>query len=216
MDAWYYKTSVACDTMENEFILLSSPLVWSTLLALPRRCGICMHQHSTKWHKKKKTLHILTHGTMRGCGFASLVVCINDKICDIRERNVTIKSEIWTTNICSLRFQDIREWVILWKLILWSLGCTPTSKLGKTWWRKEGTDEWTVTFILFHFSPAIPFVDPHDPWEMGLSHTGKLGMRLRHIQCQCSPLISKSLCRLALPSLHPFISNHTFVVWQLL
>jgi hypothetical protein len=27
-------------------------------------------------------------------------------------------------NICSLRFLDIRENVTLWRLILWSLGCT--------------------------------------------------------------------------------------------
>ena len=43
---------------------------------------------------KKVTLHKLKHGTMRGCGLASLVVCIDDKICDIRERNLTIRSEI--------------------------------------------------------------------------------------------------------------------------
>jgi hypothetical protein len=55
-----------------------------------------------KWHKNKKnenknkkvTLHILTHGAMWGCGLTSLVVCTNDKICDIGERNVTIRSEI--------------------------------------------------------------------------------------------------------------------------
>jgi hypothetical protein len=54
-----------------------------------------------KWHKKKNKnknkkvrLHILTHGTMQVCGLTSLVVCINDKIHDIRERNVTIRSEI--------------------------------------------------------------------------------------------------------------------------
>jgi hypothetical protein len=57
------------------------------------------HMHAptfNKWHKKKKkvTLHILTHGTMRGCGLTSLVVCIVDKIRDIRERNVTIRNEI--------------------------------------------------------------------------------------------------------------------------
>ena len=47
-----------------------------------------------KWHKEKRrkknknkkvTLHILTHGAMRGCGLTSLVVYINAKICDIRE-----------------------------------------------------------------------------------------------------------------------------------
>jgi hypothetical protein len=68
-----------------------------------------------KWHKKKKkkttnkkvALHILTHGAMQGCGFTSLVVFINDKICDIRKRNVTIRSEVCTTNIHSLGFWDI-------------------------------------------------------------------------------------------------------------
>ena len=60
------------------------------------------HMHAptfNKWHKKKNknkkvTLHMLTHGAMRGCGLTSLVVCINDKIHDMRERNATIKSEI--------------------------------------------------------------------------------------------------------------------------
>jgi hypothetical protein len=58
-----------------------------------------------KWHKKKKktkknknknkkvTLHMLTRGAMQGCGLPSLMVCINDKVHDIRERNVTIKSD---------------------------------------------------------------------------------------------------------------------------
>jgi hypothetical protein len=51
------------------------------------------------WHKKKEeeeetALHILTHGAMHGCGLTSLVVCINDKNCDIRERNVIVRSEI--------------------------------------------------------------------------------------------------------------------------
>jgi hypothetical protein len=52
-----------------------------------------------KWHKqhkkknKKVTLHMLTHGAMQGCGLTSLVVCIHDKFRDIRERNVTIRSE---------------------------------------------------------------------------------------------------------------------------
>ena len=53
------------------------------------------------WHMKKKknknkkvTLHILTHGALRGRGLTSLVICINDKICDTMERNVTIRSEM--------------------------------------------------------------------------------------------------------------------------
>ena len=62
------------------------------------------HMHAptfNKWQEKKKnkykykkvTLHILTNGAMQGCGLTLLVVCINDKIRDIRERNVTIRSE---------------------------------------------------------------------------------------------------------------------------
>ena len=107
-------------------------LVWSTPLSLPGRCGTCMHQQSTsgirkRKKKKKKTkkvaLHISPHGATRGHGLTSLVVCNYDKFHDTRERNVTTKSEIWTTNIRSLGFRDIREWVTLWMLILWSLGC---------------------------------------------------------------------------------------------
>ena len=37
---------------------------------------------------------MLTHGAMRGCGLTFWVVCINDKIRDVRERRVTIRSEI--------------------------------------------------------------------------------------------------------------------------
>ena len=37
------------------------------------------------------------------------MACINDEIRDIRERNVTIRSEILTMNIHSLGLQDIRE-----------------------------------------------------------------------------------------------------------
>jgi len=37
---------------------------------------------------------MLTHGVMRGCGLTSLVVYINDKFHDIRERNVTIRNEL--------------------------------------------------------------------------------------------------------------------------
>ena len=83
-----------------------------------------------KWHIKKKiknkkvTLHILTHGTMWRCEFTSLMIYINDKLRDIRERSVTIRSENWPTNIRSLGFQNIREWGTLWRLILRSLGCS--------------------------------------------------------------------------------------------
>ena len=73
-----------------------------------------------KCHKKKKK-NVLIHGTMQGCRLASWVVYINDKFCDIREKNVTIRSKIWTTNICSLGFRDSRECVTLWGLILRSI-----------------------------------------------------------------------------------------------
>ena len=73
-----------------------------------------------KWHKKrnKKRKWHSTYWHMAQCEgvgwllwwFALL------KICDIRERNVTIRSEVWTMNIRSLGFRDIREWVILWGL----------------------------------------------------------------------------------------------------
>ena len=84
--------------MEFEYILLSPPLAWSTPLGL----SVAMwHVHAptfNKWQKKKKKkviLHIiLTHGAMRQYGLTSLMVCINDKIHDTRERNVTIRSEI--------------------------------------------------------------------------------------------------------------------------
>ena len=64
-------------------------------LGLPKQCDKFMHQQFNKWHKKKKmTLHVLTHGTMRGFGLNSMMVCINGKTCELRERNVTIRSNI--------------------------------------------------------------------------------------------------------------------------
>ena len=85
--------------MEFDFIVLSPPfgVVHSTW---PSRTMWHMHAptfnncHKKKNNKKKKvTLHILTHGPMQGCGLTSLVAYINDNIRDIRERNVTIRSE---------------------------------------------------------------------------------------------------------------------------
>ena len=77
-----------------------------------------MHQQSTSGIRRRRIrirrvilLHMLTHGAMRGRGLTSSVVCINDKFCNIRERNVTIRSEICTTNIRSLEFRHIREYV---------------------------------------------------------------------------------------------------------
>ena len=55
---------------------------------------------------------------------------------------MTIRSEIWTTNIHSLGFQDIRECVVLWRLISWSLGCILPR------WRRFGKN---MTFISLCF-----------------------------------------------------------------
>ena len=115
---WHYGIWIHCP-------LTSVGVVHSTW---PSRAMWLMHSPtSNKQQKKnkniKKTLHILRHCTMWGCEMTSLVVCMNDKVHDIRERNLTIRSEIWTTNIRSGGFRDIREWVILWRLMLWKLGC---------------------------------------------------------------------------------------------
>ena len=118
MDARYHRISVACDTMKFwiHYSLNSVGVVHSTWPSRAMQCGICMHQHSTcrririrRWHSTYWHM-----AQCEGCWLTSLTACINDKIRDIRERNVTIRSEIWTTNIRSLGFRDIREWVILW------------------------------------------------------------------------------------------------------
>ena len=111
---------------------ICSPVTYASVVhsTWPSRVMWRVHAPTcNQWHKKKNknkkvTLHMLTHGIMRRCGLTSWVVCINNKFCDARERNVTIRSEIWTMNIHSLGFWDVREYVTLWGLILWSLGCT--------------------------------------------------------------------------------------------
>ena len=77
-------------------------MVWCGLLHLTFLDDVT-YACTNKWHKKNKknrnkkvTFHILTYGTMRGCRFTSLVICINDKIRDIREGNVTIRNDICT------------------------------------------------------------------------------------------------------------------------
>jgi hypothetical protein len=137
MDASYYKISVACDTTNKtiemwgqfEFVLPSpSTLVWSTPLGLSQAMWRKHAPTFNKWRKKKKkkkkkkTPHILIHGTI-GLGWLLGWFALMTNY-DIRERNVTIRSEIWTRNVRSLGFQDIREYVTLWRLILQSLGCT--------------------------------------------------------------------------------------------
>ena len=109
-------------------IRIWSPITYASVVysAWPSQAMWQTHAPTiNKWQKKKNkkvTFHMLTHSAMWGCGLTSWVVCINDKFRDIKERNVTIRNEIWTTKICSLGFQGIRECVTLWGLILWSLG----------------------------------------------------------------------------------------------
>ena len=142
MDAWYYRNCVACDIMEWHkgdvmTFWIRSPVTYTCVVHSTWLSRTMWWTHAptfNKWQKKKKknkTLHMLIHGVMWGRGLTSLVVCIYDKFYDIRERNLIIKSEIWTTNIRSLGFLDIREYVTLWRLILWSLGCT--RNMGQLW-----------------------------------------------------------------------------------
>ena len=77
---------------------MCSPVTYASVVhsTWPSRVMWQMHAPTfNKWRRKNKkvTLHMLIYGTMRGCGLTSWVVCINDKFCDIRERNVTIRSE---------------------------------------------------------------------------------------------------------------------------
>jgi hypothetical protein len=69
-------------------------LVWSTPLGPLGQCTWWTHAPTFKKKKKKKKIHMLTQNAMWGCGLTSLVVCIKDNFRDIREKNVTIMSEI--------------------------------------------------------------------------------------------------------------------------
>ena len=100
-------------------------MLWTTPLGLSWQCGICMHQHSTSGIRRKRRWYS-TYWQMTQCkdvGWLLWWFALMIKICDIEERNLTIRSEIWTTNLHSLRFRNIREWVTLWRLILRSLEC---------------------------------------------------------------------------------------------
>jgi hypothetical protein len=122
---WHYGiTQRRCEDNLNLFSLTYANVVHSTWPS--HAMWRTQAPKFNKWRqkKKKKTLHMLTHDAMRGCGLTSLVVCINDNFHNLRERNVTIRSDIWTMNIHSLGFWDIRGFVTLWRLILRSSGCT--------------------------------------------------------------------------------------------
>ena len=88
--------------------------------------SVAVYQHSTSGIRR---IRIRWHSTYwlvaqcEGVGWLLWWFALMAKPCDIRERNVTIKSENWTTNICSLGFWNIRERVTFWSVILQSLGC---------------------------------------------------------------------------------------------
>jgi hypothetical protein len=122
-------------------IWICTPITYASVVhsTWPSQAMWRMHAPTFKKLQKKNKnknviLHMLTHGAMWGCGLASFVVCIFDTFCDIRERNVTIRSEIWTTNMRSLGFHDIRECVTLWGLILRSLRCAIFFDVGPLAW----------------------------------------------------------------------------------
>ena len=172
MDTWCYRVSVACDAMEFEFILLSPPLVWSTPPDLPGRCDICMHQHSTTGIRQRRRRRHSTYWHMaqcKGVGWLLWWFALITNIRDIRERNVTIKSVVWTMNIRSLRFRDIRKWVILWGLTLGSLGC---NLQGRALRRLRWTDEWkergTMAPVCDNFLSLSLSLQLRSLWKRGL------------------------------------------------
>ena len=128
-----------------DFVLLSPTLVGSTPLGLPRQCGKGMHKHSTSDIRRRTKIR-RWHSTrwhMTQCEGVSWLLwwfALMTKFRDVRERNVATRSEIWTTNIRSLGFRDIREWVPLWGLILRRLRCIEAG-LASKWVEFDGPNK---------------------------------------------------------------------------
>jgi hypothetical protein len=122
-------------------IWICSPIIYASVVHSTWSSQTMWQTHTPTFNKckkkKKVTLHMSTHGAMWGSGLTSLVVCVNEKFRDIRERNVAIRSEIWITNIHSLGFRDTRECVTLWGLILQRLGCNSTRYWTVIWIKKS-------------------------------------------------------------------------------
>jgi hypothetical protein len=85
--------------------LIFSPVTYASVVHSTWPSQAMWRTHAptfNKWHNNKKkknknkkvTLHMLTHGTMWGCGLTSWVVYIDDNFHDIREGYVSIRSEI--------------------------------------------------------------------------------------------------------------------------
>ena len=84
-------------------ILIRSSVTYASVVCSSWPSQVMWQMHAptfNKWHKRKKkkkkkvTLHMLTHGTILGYELTSSVVCISDNFHDLREKNVTIWSEI--------------------------------------------------------------------------------------------------------------------------
>ena len=86
------------------------------------RYGIPQSQHCNNDNKyNDDNFNVIIN--VRACNLKSLVY-FNVKTHNIWEGNVTIRNEISIENICSLGFWDLREGMILRRLILLSLECT--------------------------------------------------------------------------------------------
>ena len=101
---------------------LSPLLVWSTPLGLPGRCGICIHQHLTTGIRRRRRWHN-TYWHMvqcEGVGWFLLWLALMTKFM-IQGREVWQWSEVWTMNICSLGFWDIKEVDVTELRVYWYL-----------------------------------------------------------------------------------------------
>ena len=132
VDAWDYRISVAHDTMEwhkgrceEDVKSISCHLVrWCGpfhLAFLGNVADACTNINSTSGIKRRRRRGMRRwHSTCwhmaqcEGAGWLLWWFEIDGRFRDIRERNVTIRSEVWTANICSLGFWDVRECVALW------------------------------------------------------------------------------------------------------
>jgi hypothetical protein len=81
----------------------------------------------------------------------SLVVCINELFYDIRERNVTIRSEIRTTGIRSLGFREIRG-VVLCSVLMCLISARDSWCVGYVY---SSIEKMNVMFINIDFENGM-------------------------------------------------------------
>jgi hypothetical protein len=101
--------------------------------------------HSTCWHMAQ---------CEEGVGWLLWWFALMTNFVIWEKRNATTRSEIWTMNIRSVGFWDIRECVTLWRSILQSLGCNVGSRVKHalstrvTPGSNPGTCGWVVCSLL--------------------------------------------------------------------